>query len=34
MTVISVSGYVFTLFTVIAGMAALATVALSTIPIL
>lgn len=34
MTVMSVSGYVFTLFTVIAGTAALATIALSTIPVL
>jgi hypothetical protein len=34
MTVVSVSSYVFTLLTVIAGTAALATVALSTIQIL
>jgi hypothetical protein len=34
MTVMSVSGYVLTLFTVVAGTAALAAVALSTTPIL
>jgi hypothetical protein len=34
MTAISVTGYVLTLFTVIAGTAALATVALSTIQVL